>query len=89
MIGIPDGTQGEVIKAFVQLKLGMRTSPAALREHCAGRLAKYKVPVSVEIRDALHVSQVGRLLRKKLAAQEYPERDSEPARVSSVARAAS
>jgi long-chain acyl-CoA synthetase len=66
-VGIPDPTHGEVVKAFVQLKPGVGATPDELREHCARALAKFKVPVAVEIRQSLPVSNLGKVLRKALA----------------------
>jgi long-chain acyl-CoA synthetase len=66
-LGIPDPTHGEVVRAFVQLKSGERATPAELRDHCSRSLAKFKVPVAVEIRDALPISNLGKVLRRELA----------------------
>jgi long-chain acyl-CoA synthetase len=70
VIGIPDPTHGEVVKAFVQLKPGKSATPDELRDHCTRALAKFKVPVAVEIRETLPVSNLGKVLRKDLAAEE-------------------
>lgn len=66
-VGIPDLTHGEVVKAFVQLRPGASVTPEELRQHCARGLAKFKVPVAVEVRDSLPVSNLGKVLRKELA----------------------
>ena len=70
VIGIPDPTHGEVVKAFVQLKYGKSATPDELRDHCTSALAKFKVPVAVEIRETLPMSNLGKVLRKDLAAEE-------------------
>jgi long-chain acyl-CoA synthetase len=67
-IGVPDLRHGEVVKAFVQLKDGENATPDELRDHCARSLAKFKVPVAVEIRETLPVSNLGKVLRRELAA---------------------
>ena len=39
---------------------------AELRAHCAARLARFKVPKHIEIRDALPRNASGKLLRRAL-----------------------
>jgi long-chain acyl-CoA synthetase len=70
VVGIPDPTHSEVVKAFVQLKPRNSATSDELRGHCKRALAKFKVPVAVEIRDTLPVSNIGKVLRKDLAAEE-------------------
>src|SRR5256884_2009148 len=48
VIAIPDERWGEVPKAFVTLKPGQTLTADELLEHCRGRLARYKVPKTVE-----------------------------------------
>ncbi|WP_394244637.1 AMP-binding protein [Halopseudomonas laoshanensis] len=64
-VGVPDEKKGESIKLFVSLhdpKLGQAEIIAHCREHLTG----YKVPSTVEIRDDLPKSTVGKLLRRVL-----------------------
>ncbi|MBE7218238.1 MAG: AMP-binding protein [Caulobacteraceae bacterium] len=51
VIGLPHPQLGEEPAAVVTLKPGMAASEGELREHVAARLAAYKVPVRVVIRD--------------------------------------
>jgi fatty-acyl-CoA synthase len=44
VVGIPDRVWGEVPVAFVQLKLGHRSSAEELTDFCRDKLASYKVP---------------------------------------------
>ena len=67
-IGVPDLRHGEVVKAFVQLKDGEAATSDELRDHCARLLAKFKVPIAVEIRETLPLSNLGKVLRRELAA---------------------
>ena len=64
--GVPDAYLGEVARAAVVLRPGAAASPEALAAHCAERLAPYKRPRAVEVRDALPKSTVGKLLRRVL-----------------------
>jgi acyl-CoA synthetase (AMP-forming)/AMP-acid ligase II len=54
--------------AFVALKPGASATPAALLDHCRSRLASYKVPTSLEIRDELPKGPTGKILRRGLRA---------------------
>jgi long-chain acyl-CoA synthetase len=69
-VGIPDPYRGETIKAFVVLKTGEAMTAEEVIQHCATKLARYKIPKSVEFMSALPKSGVGKVLRKKLRAME-------------------
>ncbi|MCX8125441.1 MAG: long-chain fatty acid--CoA ligase, partial [Spirochaetes bacterium] len=66
VIGIPDQKRGENVKAYVVLKSGHNATPEELLEFCKSRLAKYKWPVEIEIRNSLPESNVGKILKKEL-----------------------
>jgi crotonobetaine/carnitine-CoA ligase len=51
VIPVPDDLRGEEIKAYVLPVDADTLSPDELVEHCAERLAKYKVPRYIEFRD--------------------------------------
>lgn len=69
-IGIPHPKRGEAVKAFVILKEGQEMTEKEVIDYCDTKLAKYKLPVSVEFRQELPKSNVGKILRKDLRAQE-------------------
>ncbi len=69
-IGIPDDYRGETVKAFLVLKPGEEMTVDEVRQYCAEKLAKYKVPTHVEFIDTLPKSGVGKILRKELRAME-------------------
>jgi acyl-CoA synthetase (AMP-forming)/AMP-acid ligase II len=46
--GVPDERFGERVAAVVSLRPGAAADPDALREHCMGTLAGYKVPARIE-----------------------------------------
>jgi carnitine-CoA ligase len=50
VVPVADELQGEEIKAYVQVRPGDPVSPGELAEHCATRLARFKVPRYVELR---------------------------------------
>jgi long-chain acyl-CoA synthetase len=67
VVGVPDSTVGERIKAIVVLKEDVRgVSGSELLKFCKERLAAYKVPQYVEFRDMLPKSKVGKLLRREI-----------------------
>jgi long-chain acyl-CoA synthetase len=68
--GAPDPYRGEMVKAFVVLRLGERATGEEIREFAKGRLAAYKVPRSVEFRDELPKTMIGKVLRRALVEEE-------------------
>lgn len=66
VIGVPDAKWGEVGKACVVLKPGQSAAPQELIDHMQTHLARYKVPRSVEILDALPLSSMGKILKREL-----------------------
>jgi long-chain acyl-CoA synthetase len=65
-IGVPDDYRGEVIKAYVVLKTGVETTPEELMAYCRERLAKYKLPVSIEFLEEVPKTTVGKIDKKAL-----------------------
>src|SRR5215469_4899070 len=53
VIGVPDARWGETVKALVVLRSGHEVNEGELIEFCRSRLAHYKCPTSVEVRDVL------------------------------------
>src|SRR5216684_1263449 len=66
VIGVPDEKWGETIKALVVLRPGSACAERELIEHCRSRMAHYKCPTSIEIRDALVRTATGKLQKFKL-----------------------
>lgn len=77
VIGVSDERWGEVGKAFVVRSQGTEVDEAALRRHCAERLAKFKVPRWIEFVDALPYNAMNKIRRFSLRDAETP--DSSPA----------
>jgi acetyl-CoA synthetase len=80
VIGIPDPTVGEVVKAFVALKPGFEPSEALNREligHGRKRLGAAVAPKEIEFRDDLPKTRSGKIMRRVLRAraQGLPEGD--------------
>src|ERR1044071_1077127 len=66
VIGVPDSQWGEAVKAVVVMKPDARMTGEALIQFCKERLSAYKIPKSVEFRDALPYTEIGKLNKLKL-----------------------
>jgi fatty-acyl-CoA synthase len=66
VIGVPDARWGEVGRAFVRPRPGEVVDAAGLREFLLARLAKYKIPVHVEVVDELPRTGSGKVLKPAL-----------------------
>ncbi len=80
VIGIPDPTVGEVVKAFVALKPGFEPSEALNREligHGRKRLGAAVAPKAIDFRSNLPKTRSGKIMRRLLKARELglPEGD--------------
>lgn len=80
VIGVPDETAGEVVKAFVTLKPGFEESEALRLEllgHARMRLGAAVAPKSIAFRSGLPRTHSGKIMRRLLRARELglPEGD--------------
>ncbi len=66
VIGVPDERWGETVKALVVLKPGGDADERQLIEHCRSRLAHFKCPATVELRQTLSRTATGKLQKYKL-----------------------
>ncbi len=67
VVARPDEQWGEAVTAIVVVRPGSAPAAEALREHCVGKLASYKVPKRVELRtEPLPRTRSGKLLRREL-----------------------
>jgi len=71
VVGVPDETWGEVGKAFVVAAHGY--DQQELRAFLAQRLARYKLPRSIIVLDALPLTAIGKIDKKLLASEQVPE----------------
>src|SRR5262249_16304403 len=68
VIGIPDNTLGEAVKAVVVLKAGEELSEEAVITHCKIKLGGVKTPKSVEFWAEIPKTAAGKIDRKTLRA---------------------
>ncbi|MGJ6124001.1 acetate--CoA ligase [Mycolicibacterium sp. Y3] len=81
VIGIPDPTTGELVKAFVTLKDGFSADEHLRRDllaHARRRLGAAVAPKAIEFTDALPHTRSGKIMRRLLKARELglPEGDT-------------
>ena len=80
VIGIPDPTAGEIVKAFVALKNGIHPSDSLRKEllgHARTRLGPAIAPKDIAFRQNLPKTRSGKIMRRLLKARELglPEGD--------------
>jgi acyl-CoA synthetase (AMP-forming)/AMP-acid ligase II len=67
VVGVPHRELGEEVKAVVQLRTGSTATAEDVRAYCAERLANFKVPEYVELRDEpLPRNPAGKILKSVL-----------------------
>jgi long-chain acyl-CoA synthetase len=66
VVGVAHAVQGEKVHAVVVLKEGQTTTSEDIIHYCKERLADYKVPRSVEFRDALPKTATGKIMKREL-----------------------
>ncbi|MCK5769674.1 FadD3 family acyl-CoA ligase [Algiphilus sp.] len=70
VVGVPDARMGEVGKAYVVPRSGQQLDEAAFREWCRDRMANYKVPRHLELRESLPTNASGKVLKYELRGKE-------------------
>ena len=67
VIGVPDESRGEIVKAFVVLNKGVRWNKSKLERFCKSRLAKHRRPRLWEhVKDDLPRNFLGKVIRREL-----------------------
>ena len=64
-VGVPDEGSGEAVKLFV-VKRDLALSEADIADYCRDNFTAYKRPKTIEFRDELPKSNVGKILRREL-----------------------
>ncbi len=77
VIGIPDSTYGEEIKAFCVIRKGEVIGEEEIIAYCKQKLPNYKVPKVIQMVDTLPKNLLGKLLRAELRKMDRESRASE------------
>ena len=70
VIGVPDPYKMQKVKAFVVLKDGVQNTPELIEDimaHCRKNVAKYAMPYTIEVRDSLPTTLVGKVAYTQLS----------------------
>jgi fatty-acyl-CoA synthase len=69
VIGVPHETWGEAVKALIVVRAGESVAEQEVIAHCKKKLGAMKAPKSVEFREEIPKTPVGKIDRKKLRAR--------------------
>jgi putative sterol carrier protein len=73
-----DEKYGQVVKACIVLKRGQTATEDEIRAFCEERMASYKVPKHIVIRESLPRNAVGKVLKKDLMRELEEEATADP-----------
>lgn len=69
VVGVEDARWGQVPVAFVILRAGENVGAEELKDYCAGRLARYKIPAEIVFVEEFPRNAAGKLLRRALVQE--------------------
>ncbi len=69
VVGVPDERLGEVGRAFIVPQPGSAIDPDELIAWCRERMANYKVPRSVVLRESFPLNATGKVMKSELLAE--------------------
>ena len=75
VVGVPDDTWGEAVKAVVVLRPGLQATEQEIVRHCREVLADFKKPRSVEFVAELPRNPNGKISRKAVREPYWAGRD--------------
>ncbi|WDP92170.1 MAG: long-chain fatty acid--CoA ligase [Desulfobacter sp.] len=70
VVGVPHPKSGETVKAFIKLKEGETATEEEISAFCKENMAGYKRPRTIEFREEIPVSNIGKVLRRVLRDEE-------------------
>ena len=79
VVGVPDPTLGEVVRAYVVRRAGATVEERELIDFVRARIAHYKAPRHVEFRGSLPRTAVQKVLRRALREEYEAQRTGGPA----------
>ncbi|MEU1725553.1 long-chain fatty acid--CoA ligase [Nonomuraea sp. NPDC005692] len=66
VVGVPHGSYGEEVKAYVVPSAGATASESELVAWCRENMAAYKYPRTIEFRESLPMTATGKILKREL-----------------------
>lgn len=75
VVGVPDDHWGEAVKAVIVVNPGAALSPADLLDTTASRLARFKLPKSIDFVDYLPKSAYGKILRRDVRNRYWSDQE--------------
>lgn len=75
VVGLPDERSGERVVAFVSVQAGASLDPELLRAHVRQRLAAFKVPKEIVVREDLPKTPTGKIQRRVLRDESATSRN--------------
>nr|WP_211177212.1 long-chain fatty acid--CoA ligase [Pseudonocardia acidicola] len=66
VVGVPDELLGQEVKAYLELRAGLRATEDELIQFVKERVASYKYPRSVEFREHLPINAAGKIVKREL-----------------------
>ncbi|WP_245898150.1 long-chain-fatty-acid--CoA ligase [Phreatobacter cathodiphilus] len=66
VIGVPHPVWGEAVHAVVTFKAGQSATAEEIIAHCKTRIAGFKCPQTIEVREAMPLSQANKILKTDL-----------------------
>ncbi|BCJ86203.1 AMP-binding protein [Effusibacillus dendaii] len=69
VVGVPDKKYGEEVMAWIQLKEGEMATAEEIREYCAGKIARFKIPRYIEFCKEFPLTASGKIQKFKLREQ--------------------
>ncbi len=76
-IGVPDKKWGETCMAVVVAKPGAECTEKEIIDYCEGKLARYKIPRSVEFVSELPKNASGKILKKELRKRYWEDQEAQ------------
>ena len=77
VVGLPNERLGEVVLAWIRLRLGEIATESEIREFCRGRIAHFKIPEHIRFVDTFPTTVTGKIQKFKIRQQEIEERGLE------------